>query len=154
MVISPPLSPCRQYTTYGGEELVGRAFRPCALVTVSQIGFSCQLMWLASVWLALASAVETQDQAGAPLYPPSSEDPPTAPAMDELPQTDYSVVPPEDHVDEKEKGDPTEVTPVSIDVEKPGNTTTTATQYRLYKRRWIGVFAMVSVPLLFTTYLT
>ena len=80
MVISPPLSPCRQYTTYGGEELVGRAFRPCALVTVSQIGFSCQLMWLASVWLALASAVETQDQAGAPLYPPSSEDPPTAPS--------------------------------------------------------------------------
>lgn len=73
--------------------------------------------------------------------------------MDELPRTDDSTVPPKDHVDEKEKGAPTEVVPILPDPDDVENPTTNAT-YRLYKRRWIGVFAMVSVPLLLTTYLT
>lgn len=47
------------------------------------------------------------------------------------------------HVDEKEKGDPSEVTAVPIIPNDVEDATTTAAQpYRLYKRRWFGVFAL------------
>jgi hypothetical protein len=65
--------------------------------------------------------------------------------MDELPQKDDSIVPRKDHVDEKDKGDPSEVTSIPLTPDDVENTTSTSAQaYRLYKRRWFGVFAMAS----------
>ncbi|KAN0135398.1 MFS general substrate transporter [Lactarius tabidus] len=63
--------------------------------------------------------------------------------MDELPRKDDSIVPRKDHVDEKDKGDPSEVTSIPLIPDDAENTTSTSAQpYRLYKRRWFGVFAM------------
>jgi hypothetical protein len=71
--------------------------------------------------------------------------------MDELPRKDDSIVPRKDHVDEKEKGDPSKVTVVPLIPDDGENAPSTAAQpYRLYKRRWFGVFAMASTSSLAT----
>ena len=64
-----------------------------------------------------------------------------------MPGKDDIIALREYHVDEKEKGDPSEVTAVPIIPNDVEDATTTAAQpYRLYKRRWFGVFALVSTP--------
>ena len=64
--------------------------------------------------------------------------------MDQLAEHNDSILPRKDRLDEK--GDFTEVAVPIISADGVLETSTTPEQpYRLYKRRWIGVFAMVRI---------